>query len=224
VGGIIKSKHGQDVNVIRIPESVHKNLNDPEIRLLGNLLNKKKDVPVVETDDDDAVKQIIDNYESLGTPAIDPSNQEMLRALGFSSKKAKAIQKKSKVETDSIDAKLRLGKLFVDWTAYPFTEKLAALLDDAKSSNKMTLNVSSGYVRNDRILHEIYTVNQGRISIGEPEKKEVDIFVRHPSEDFYAKWKDGEETNNLKFLKYFLNDKDMVIKFKDLPMYEDDVM
>ena len=222
VYGVAKSKYGKDIDVIRVPEAVHGELNDAEVRFLGNLLNKKPKVRQVELNEDDSIKQIVSNFTEMGTPSDDKSTKAMLIALGWTNKKALAIIKKAKVQIDTLIAKMS-GKVKIDWDASPFDVRLDSILDDAKDANTMVITVSSGYVRNDRILHEIFSTNTGRIAIGSKEKKEIKIYVKHPSEDYYDKWKMGEESNNLKFLKYFSKGLGMTIRFIDLPMYESDI-
>ena len=223
VYGIAKSKHGKEINVMRVPKKVHKQLNDAEVRLLGNLLNAKPERPTVPLDADDALKQLITQFTELGTPVTDKTNNALLVAMGFSKKKANAIIKKAKVEQDTLIAAMG-GKIKIDWNASPFDKRLESILEDAKDANTMVLTVSSGLVRIDRILGEIYSTNIGREQLKQLPKKEIKIFVKHTSEAYYNNWKDKQEQADTKFLKYFAKPLGITIRFIDLPMYESDIM
>jgi len=223
VYGIAKSKHGKEINVLRVPENVHKGLNDAEVQLLGNLLNAKPERPTVPLDSDDALKQLIKNFTDLGTPVTDASNKALLIAMGFSTKKSNAIIKKAKVEQDTLIAAMG-GKIKIDWDASPFDTRLESILEDAKDANTMVLTVSSGMVHVSRILNEIYQTNTGREQLKQNVKKEIKIFVKHPSEAYYNNWKDKQEQADTKFLKYFAKPLGITVRFIDLPMYESDIM
>lgn len=223
VYGIAKSKHGKEINVMRVPEKVHKALNDAEVQLLGNLLNAKPERPTVPLDPDDALKQLIKNFTDLGTPVDDKSNLPLLMAMGFSKKKSNAIIKKAKVKQDTLIAAMG-GKIKIDWDASPFDTRLESILEDAKDANTMVLTVSSGMVHVSRILNEIYQTNTGREQLKQNVKKEIKIFVKHPSEAYYNNWKDKQEQADTKFLKYFAKPLGITVRFIDLPMYESDIM
>ena len=223
VYGIAKSKHGKEINVMRVPEKVHKGLNDAEVQLLGNLLNAKPERPTVPLDPDDALKQLIKNFTDLGTPVDDKSNLPLLMAMGFPKKKSNAIIKKAKVKQDTLIAAMG-GKIKIDWDASPFDTRLESILEDAKDANTMVLTVSSGMVHVSRILNEIYQTNTGREQLKQNVKKEIKIFVKHPSEAYYNNWKDKQEQADTKFLKYFAKPLGITVRFIDLPMYESDIM
>ena len=130
VYGIDGSKHGKDINVIRIPESVHKKLNDAEVKALGNLFNKKPDRPQASVSEDDAVKSLVDSYEKLGTPAMEKTNKDYLVALGFSARKAGSLQRKAKKEIDEIIESAG-GKVLIDYKAAPHKGRLESVMEDA---------------------------------------------------------------------------------------------
>ena len=222
VYGIDKSKHGKDINVVRVPEEVHKNLNDSEIKLLANLLNGRPDRPTVAVDEDDAIKQLINQFNELGTPVDDKSNHLLLQSMGFTKKKSSAIIEKAKKEQDILVNKM-VGKIWINWNASPFDKRLETMMEDHKDANTMVLTVSSGMVHVSRIMQEIYDANTGREQLNQKPKKEVIIFVKHPSKKYHDKWKLGGELKDTKFLKYWIEPLGMDIRFIDLPMYESEI-
>ena len=223
VYGIKKSKHGVDINVRSIPKSVWGQLNTAEIRHLANLLNKRKEMPVEELNEKDSIKQLVDTYLDLGTPATDKSNKEILMDLGWTSKKAAAIQKKAQVKIEE-ELALASGKLKIDWTAAPYDKRLESILDDAKDSETMVLCESSGYFRTDRILWEVYNNIEYKKSVGESPKTVLKIFMRHPDDTYYKRWMTTDQSSNYKMLSTFLEGLGVTLYFKDLPMYEENTI
>ena len=223
VYGIKKSKFGVDINVRSIPKSVWSQLNTAEIRHLANLLNKKKEMPVEELNEKDSIKQLVDTYLDLGTPATDKSNKEILMDLGWTSKKAAAIQKKAQVKIEE-ELALASGKLKIDWTAAPYDSRLEAILEDARDSESMVLCESSGYFRTDRILWAVHNNREFKKSIGESPKTVLKIFMRHPDDTYYKRWMTTDQSSNYKMLSTFLEGLGVTLYFKDLPMYEENTI
>ena len=223
IRGVVKSKHGHDINIVRIPEKVTKNLNDAEITLLGNLLNKRDEFVKKELSEPDSKKQVMTNFEELGTPAMDESNKEMLVAMGWTKKKSTAIMKKVAKEIDDKVASMA-GKVRIDWGSGSHKKKLEKMMQDATTPTRMVFTQPSGMFRVDRILKDIYDINTGRELTGELEKTDVWIYIRHSNELHKNDWRGGLQLLIWKQMKYWWREEDgRTIDFKDLPLYEDDM-
>ena len=221
VYGIDDSKHGTDINVIRIPESVHKKLNDAEVKALGNMFNKKPVRPLSPVNEDDAVKSLVDTYEKLGTPAMEKTNKDYLVALGFSKRKAGSLQRKAKKEIDTI-IEAAGGKVWIDWNAAPHKGMLESFMEQERNANTIVLRCSSGLFRNDRILAEVYNTQQLLKDTKVAMKKEVIVIITHPSLPYFNDWKSHDEQYNRNFITYFLKPLGISFQFKDMDTHRKD--
>lgn len=214
VYGIDNSKHGTDINVIRIPESVHKKLNDAEVKALGNMFNKKPVVPWIPTNEDGAVKSLIDTYEKLGTPAMEKTNKDYLVALGFSKRKAGSLQRRAKKQIDDI-IEAAGGKVLIDYKAAPHKGILESVMENSRDAHTIVLKGSSGMFKNGNILGEVYNIQTTLKS----SKKEVVCFITHPHQSYFNQWKKHDEQYNRNFITYFLEPLGISFRFEDMPMY-----
>ena len=217
VYGIKNSKHGTDINVIRIPESVHKNLSDAEVKALGNMFNKKPVRPLSPVNEDDAVKSLVDTYEKLGTPAMEKTNKDYLVALGFSKRKAGSLQGRAKKQIDEI-IKAAGGKVLIDYKAAPHKGRLESVMENARDAHTIVLKGSSGMFKNGNILAEVYNIQTTLKS----SKKEVVCFVTHPHQSYFNQWKKHDEQYNRNFIIYFLEPLGISFRFQDMEMYRKD--
>lgn len=179
IEGVYKAPHAVEIQVARIPLSVHKDLSNLEIRAIGGLLNKKDTVIKEPLSIEDGVKHILNVYIATNKPADCTENQEWLEAVGFTSNQIKkTIIPKGKEAIKQ--KKLELAnKVLIDYsTDSPHFSKLEDMCESLRDKNTHSVAVTSANIRMDRVMTKFRRSG----------KQNIKVVVHHPTLTAADQW------------------------------------
>jgi len=197
VTGIDVSKHGIDIPVSRVPVSVHQTFSTAELKLIGNLLNKKPEITKKPIDAKTGVKFCFDNYIDYDVPYDSQSNKDALKAFGFTKDSIKTIIKNTKTEIDK-DNLRQSNRLFINYKAEPFHQTMLDTVTAMVDSTTCSLYMSSAKFSSDRVLETIYAAND---AVG---KTTVIVVIHHPSPTDEELWKTKFQPKWIALFKFAL--------------------
>ena len=205
LGGAKDAKHCSLVPVIRIPEIVHTEYTNQELKGVSNLLNKKPEIIKKPMTVDDGVKYIVGTY-SDGTPYDSIGNKKYLEACGFTKRQVTTILKKSKIEIDKNNLSLA-NKLWIDYKSKTHKPTLDATIEGFRDSNTISLAYSSAMFKWDNIFNSIFahTVWNEKTKTYDMTKSNIVITVHHPNPQAEENWKVTHQPDALRKLKYYLS-------------------
>lgn len=185
--GTVVSKHAVDVPVVRIPLEKYAHLNNAEIKLLGNFLNRQNSkLDIKSNSDEDLVKMIQTNYDEEN---IDPMSEEcfeILSDLNVPSRTARSLMKKAAKQIEEKKINMN-GKKIIDYTTGESKRKLAAKLQEIRDTGQLAYDITSGSGGSVQTL-------LGKVMEDfEEGMTKVTVFVRHPLPSYYEDWNKGEK-------------------------------
>jgi hypothetical protein len=205
LGAAKDAKHCSLVPVIRVPEIVHTEYTNQELKGVSNLLNKKPEIIKKPMTVDDGVKYIVGTY-SDGTPYDSIGNKKYLEACGFTKRQITTILKKSKIEIDKNNLSLA-NKLWIDYKSKTHKPTLDATIEGFRDSNTISLAYSSAMFKWDNIFNSIFahTVWNEKTKTYDMTKSNIVITVHHPNPQAEENWKVTHQPDALRKLKYYLS-------------------
>lgn len=205
LGAAKDAKHCSLVPVIRVPEIVHTEYTNQELKGVSNLLNKKPEIIKKPMTVDDGVKYIVGTY-SDGTPYDSIGNKKYLEACGFTKRQVTTILKKSKIEIDKNNLSLA-NKLWIDYKSKTHKPTLDATIEGFRDSNTISLAYSSAMFKWDNIFNSIFahTVWNEKTKTYDMTKSNIVITVHHPNPQAEENWKVTHQPDALRKLKYYLS-------------------
>jgi hypothetical protein len=180
VWGALQSKHAVDIPVMRIPYEVHCKLTDEDLRFIGNLRNKRKEIIKKSMTVKDAIKYITD-LASKKVPVYAQSNVEALSKLGFTNRQIKNILNKSDHIVKTEKEQLSSGRLFINWSASPYKRIMEKRVElhDRHDLGQCSVYSSSGALAVDRIMSHMYKTRT----------RKCIVIIHHPSVAHAKVWK-----------------------------------
>lgn len=205
LGAAKDAKHCSLVPIIRVPEIVHTEYTNQELKGVSNLLNKKPEIIKKPMTVDDGVKYIVGTY-SDGTPYDSIGNKKYLEACGFTKRQVTTILKKSKIEIDKNNLSLA-NKLWIDYKSKTHKPTLDTTIEGFRDSNTISLAYSSAMFKWDNIFNSIFahTVWNEKTKTYDMTKSNVVITVHHPNPQAEENWKVNHQPDALRKLKYYLS-------------------
>jgi hypothetical protein len=205
LGAAKDAKHCSLVPVIRVPEIVHTEYTNQELKGVSNLLNKKPEIIKKPMTVDDGVKYIVGTY-SDGTPYDSIGNKKYLEACGFTKRQVTTILKKSKIEIDKNNLSLA-NKLWIDYKSKTHKPTLDATIEGFRDSNTISLAYSSAMFKWDNIFNSIFahTVWNEKTKTYDMTKSNIVSTVHHPNPQAEENWKVTHQPDALRKLKYYLS-------------------
>jgi hypothetical protein len=205
IAAVLKSKHGRDVPVARIPKDVHEDLTNEELFAIGDLMNRPSEIIKKRANKLDMVKFILTQYEKK-VPVDDPSNKEFLKEMRCSNNQIKSILKEAKLEIEKGNLK-KANQLWIDYTTGSGKKALETKKDTTKDKNTMCIALSSAMFKWDNIFNHIFTETEinKKTKTREKLKSKIVILVHHNGPSAEEKWKQDYQPDAIAKLKYFLN-------------------
>jgi hypothetical protein len=205
IAAIVKSKHGRDVPVARIPLDIHGEFTNEELIAVSNLLNKPSEVVKKRASKEDMVKYVLKQY-SNGVPVDDSSNKEFLKEMRFTNKQIKAILIQSKKEIDLANLQ-KANQLWIDYSSGSGKKTLTNKVESYRDKDTMCIAVSSAMFRWDHIFNHIFdnTLENPKTKIREQGKTKLVILVHHNGPEAEDKWKSDYQPDAIRKLKYYLH-------------------
>ena len=221
VNAAVASKHATTISVIRIPFEVNSDFTEIEIRMLGNLLNKRDDIEKKSMSEKDGIKYIIDNVTS-GIEWNSDINVKALKSFGFKGHKGKGkiktILTKAKQVVDVQRNRLEKGLLWIDYTAMPHRNTLSDTEKFYSSQDGWcSMSMSSGYYRLDRIMQFLKTQNKLN-----PKIKSCMVIIHHPNTRTRDEWENGFYTEWKKIQDMFIANSGFFIEYKVMDVWTTD--
>tara|TARA_Y100000296_G_C5141726_1_gene241448 strand:- start:78 stop:1322 length:1245 start_codon:yes stop_codon:yes gene_type:complete len=211
VSAAVASKHCVDVPAARIPPEVHENYSEPELLLLGDIVNASPKIHKKYTDIDTAVKFIIDNFVD-GSRHDSDNNIKCLKRMRFAgsrkSGQIKTILNKAKKQIDE-EEELAKGRTRIDYRIFPHSETIKDVVEQYKDKKTCSLYLSSGKFAVDRVLKTLYAGQE----IG---KKDVMVVVWHSSKELEKAWVKTDRPFWQNLLDDLIDDK-FTIDFHEMP-------
>jgi hypothetical protein len=202
VGGAKDAKHCSEIPVIRIPEEVHCNYTNQELRGVSNLLNRKPDLIKKYMTMDDAVKYIL-GTTTEGTPHDSKGNRIYLEACGFTKRQIANIFKKAKFEIDRNNLSMA-NVVWIDYASKTHKPTLQATVEGYRDNNTISMAFSSGMFKWDNLFNTLFAHTEKKGDRREKKKSNVVITIHHPTKDAEEKWKTEYQPDIYQKLKYFL--------------------
>jgi hypothetical protein len=203
--GVVKSKHGRDVPVARIPLDVHIEFTGEELIAVANLLNKKSKIVKKSASKEDMVKFIIKQYTN-GVPVDDASNKEFLKEMQFTNNQIKGIIKSSKQEVE-LNNLHKANQLWIDYSSGSGKKTLTNKVESYRDKDTMCLALSSAMFKWDNIFNHIFdnTIENPKTKVREQVKSKLVILVHHNGPLAEDKWKTDYQPDAMRKLKYYLS-------------------
>jgi len=202
---VVKSKHGRDVPVARIPTEVHSEFTGEELIAVANLLNKKSKIVKKSASKEDMVKFIIKQYTN-GVPVDDSSNKEFLKEMQFTNNQIKGIIKSSKQEVE-LNNLHKANQLWIDYSSGSGKKTLTNKVESHRDKDTMCLALSSAMFKWDNIFNHIFdnTIENPKTKAREQVKSKLVILVHHNGPLAEDKWKTDYQPDAMRKLKYYLS-------------------
>lgn len=160
-------------------------LSFEELRLIGNLLNKRPDILKKTVSKSDGIKHVLDMH-AQGVPYGAPENIAALKEMGFTGGKSrgeiKTILDKAKKKID-LDQGAEAGLNYIDYTSESHKHILKNSVDQFQGAEKVcSIAMSSGRTSIERILEALDAglVTGNNICM---------VVVHHPSPEQGKKWR-----------------------------------
>jgi len=163
----------QEIHTIRIPEAIHKVLNNTEVEVLASFLNAKEEIIKEPNSKETAAKFIFNRYLKSNEDYNSDSNIEYLKGCGFqSSTDRKKILEMAKEMIKTYDKETKFNIVLIDYKEAD-SDILNKKIKELESDVKLVVAQSSLSLRWDRICEKLQDDTLGR-------KKAV-IVVYHSS-------------------------------------------
>ena len=208
VTGVNASKHGIDIPVARVSASVHQTFSNAELKMIGNLLNRKPEVTKKPIDTKTGVKFCFDNYIDYDVPHDAQSNKDALKAFGFTSSQRTAIIVKTKVMIDK-DILRQANRLFINYKAEPYHQTMLDTVEANVDKTTCSLYMSSAKFSSDRVLETIHAAYKAK------GKTTVMVVLHHPTPDDEEAWKTLIQPKWIELFKFALQS-GINVKFSEM--------
>jgi hypothetical protein len=206
IAAIVRSKHGRDVPVARVPLTVHSDLTNEELIAVSNLLNKPSEVVKKRASDLDMIKYIVTQHSNNGVPVDDISNKEFLKEMRFANKQIKSIIDKSKKEIDLANFQ-KANQLWIDYSSGSGKKTLINKVESYRDKDTMCISLSSSMFKWDTIFNHIFsnTLENPKTKVREQGKSKIVILIYHNGPQAEDKWKSDYQPDAFRKLKYYLH-------------------
>jgi hypothetical protein len=206
----------QEIHTIRIPESIHKLLNNTEVEVLASFLNTKEQIIKEPNSKQTAANFIFNRYLKSNEPYNSDSNIEYLKGCGFqSSSDRKKIMEMANEMIKTYDKETKFNIVLID-----YKEADSAVLNkkvkELESDVTLVVAQSSLSLRWDRICEKLQDDTLGR--------KKAILVVYHSSFAAKAAW-DAIEYETLKSrLEYWAQPQGYSFEFVEMPHEREKIM
>jgi len=214
--GIIESKHCITMPVLMIPESIHSEWSDEEIRDLGMFLNPRQQ-KVMETKLEDIAKRIVDKINA-GFDLNSNVVKSFKNAFELTKSEKQSVTNTVKKMLDDEDFKKNKPVNWIDWTTKENKEKLDRYVEKLKTKNSLTKVYSSGKVTLGDDLIKVLNAYYGKTQ----KIQNVNIVLYHSSLKSKDRWKKEYQVGFDNFAK-ILSKIDVNAKIITLPTTKDEL-
>lgn len=215
LGGAKDAKHCSEIPVIRIPEDVHSEYSNQELRGVSNLLNKKPDIIKKSMTVDDAVKYIV-GTTTEGTPYDSKGNKDYLEACGSTKRQIGGILKKAKIELDTNNLFIA-NVVWIDYTSKTHKPTLTATVEAFRDDNTISLAYSSGMFKWDHLFNNVFASTDKKAGKREKTRTHIVLTIYHPTKDSEEKWITEYKPDIYEKLKFFLSPLGFTFKIHEMP-------
>lgn len=212
----IRSRYGFTLKVLYIPESIHNDWTEDEIRLIGEFLNPRDEKTTLQTAEEDAVKTAVElsiKYDRDSSVVNDYLNKHK-----FTSKAKDRIKKNVTTQLNKMDKEAAKPKNFIDWTLPEYREILKEKVKDCESESGTYSTYWSSAKASigdyaSKMLKKIY---QGKENL-----KKIKVFIHHPSVDAQKTFEKDYEVDFENWQRIFKHEK-VDLKWEEMPMTKEE--
>ena len=179
IEGVYKAPHAVDIQIAKIPASVHSDLSNVELRAIGGLLNKRDTFIKESLSIEDGVKYIMNVYLATGKPADCSENYDWLEEVGFTCNQIKkTIFPKGKEAIKKKNLELA-NQVLIDYSSDgPHYSKLEDKCESLRDTQTHSVAVTSANIRMDRVMTKLRRSG----------KQNIKVVVHHPSITAADEW------------------------------------
>lgn len=208
------SKHGRDIETIRVPYEMWEGLDDTELQFLGMQLNVQEGKVKPKTNQtEDLQKMAEDLYYNKDYDLDGDKIRETLKLFNTPSRTIESAILRAKKSIEFKQLSL-VGKKIRDWTVGADKKLLEDKIDNFKSDGKtLCYSITSGSAGAiQTLLKNIY------LDYDKDRHERVVVLVRHPSDGFYTRWRtDAKPIEDANMLEFFVKTMGLEFTMMDLP-------
>jgi hypothetical protein len=203
--GLFKSKKGEYIRVLEIPEEEHSMLSDDEVELLALYLNPRKNDRPLESSPEDIAKKVY-KYRIKGLGKKCKTIQKILNRFNLTTSQRRKV---NAIVDDKInDSKSEINKTWINWGAGVEKDELAEKIEKLNREPGTFANSYGTKINNFWYdLWKIGNINEEAEADGKPEQK-IKIYKLvfwHQSKIVEDNWFDKDCSKNRRRLNYYLN-------------------
>jgi hypothetical protein len=205
----------QEIHTIRVPETIHRELNNTEIEVLASWLNRKNEIIKEPNSRETAARFIFNRYLKSNEEYNSDSNLEYLKGCNFEYSDRKKILENAKELINSYDKETKFNIVLIDYKEAD-SDILNKKVKEYDSDIQLALSQSSLSLRWDRICEKLQDDALAR-------KKAV-IIVYHSSFAAKAAWDTIEYETLKNRLEYWAEPQGYSFEFVEMPHEREKIM
>tara|TARA_A100001011_G_C14217423_1_gene802705 strand:- start:44 stop:1372 length:1329 start_codon:yes stop_codon:yes gene_type:complete len=209
----IQSRYGYKLKVLYIPESIHSDWSDDEVRMIAEYLNPRNKMTTLQTAEEDVIKTataLAIKYGKESSVITDYINQH-----NFNNKAKDRIKKNVSTKINQIKKAEARPKNFIDWTLPEWKEILKKKVSEReKEPGTYSVYWSSGKAGVgdycSKMLRILYQGNKGKIV------KKIHCYIHHPDNDVKKDFKKEIEQDFKNWQRIFKHE-DVELTWEEMP-------
>ena len=212
----VRSRYGFTLKVLYIPESIHNDWTEDEIRLIGEFLNPRDEKTTLQTAEEDAIKTAIElsiKYDRDSSVVNDYLNKHK-----FTSKAKDRIKKNVTTQLNKMDKEAARPKNFIDWTLPDYREIMKEKVDDyeSESGTYSTYWSSSKASIGDYASKMLKKIYQGKENL-----KKIKLLIHHHGVEAQETFEKDYEVDFENWQRIFKHE-NVKLTWEEMPMTKDE--
>lgn len=212
----VRSRYGFTLKVLYIPESIHNDWTEDEIRLIADFLNPIDEKTTLQTAEDDAIKTAVElsiKYDRDSSVVNDYLNKHK-----FTSKAKDRIKKNVATKLNKLDKLAARPENFIDWTLPDYREILKEKVKEyeSESGTFSTYWTSAKASIGDYASKMLKKIYQGKENV-----KKIKLLIHHPDTDAKKTFEKDYEVDFENWQRIFKHEA-VVLTWEEMPMTKEE--
>ena len=212
----VRSRYGFTLKVLYIPESIHNDWTEDEIRLIAEYLNPIDEMTTLQTAEEDAIKTAVElsiKYDKDSSVVNDYLNKHK-----FTSKAKDRIKKNVTTQLNKMDKEAARPKNFIDHTLPEYREIMKDKVNDyeIESGTYSTYWSSSKASIGDYASKMLKKIYQGKENV-----KKIKLLIHHPDTDAKKTFEKDYEVDFENWQRIFKHE-NVKLTWEEMPMTKDE--
>ena len=212
----VRSRYGFTLKVLYIPESIHNDWTEDEIRLIAEYLNPIDEMTTLQTAEEDAIKTAVElsiKYDKDSSVVNDYLNKHK-----FTSKAKDRIKKNVTTQLNKMDKEAARPKNFIDHTLPEYREIMKDKVNDyeIESGTYSTYWSSSKASIGDYASKMLKKIYQGKENL-----KKIKLLIHHPSVEAQETFEKDYEVDFENWQRIFKHEK-VELTWEEMPMTKEE--